>query len=73
MWATHVRCVGADGLPPGRRKALIRSLAGLPDYLFFGLVGVLLIATSRGHRRLGDRAASTYVIAAEFAGVPITL
>ncbi len=73
MWATRVRCVGPDGLPPGRKKALLRSVAGIPDYLFFGLLGVLLIATSRGHRRLGDRAADTYVIAAAFAGIPVSL
>jgi uncharacterized RDD family membrane protein YckC len=72
MWSTRVRCVGPDGLPPGRPKALLRSVAGTPDYLFFGLLGVALIATSRGHRRLGDRAAATYVIAAEFAGRPVT-
>lgn len=67
-----IRCVRADGSPPGVGRALVRWLLWIVDGLpCFGLVGVITALTTVGHRRVGDMAASTYVVRADAAGRPI--
>lgn len=58
-----IRVVRMDGQRAGLREALLRALMLIIDGLFsFGVVGILSIATSRRHQRLGDMAANTVVI-----------
>ena len=69
--AAHgLACVDEQGRPPGIGRAATRSAAGLVDYVpcCLPLVGVVTIATTPGHRRVGDLAASTYVIDRVHAG-----
>jgi uncharacterized RDD family membrane protein YckC len=70
-----VRVVGQDGLPPGPAKALVRTLLWIADGQPCGLplVGFITSLTTKGHRRVGDMAASTYVVGKEHAGKPIGL
>lgn len=69
--ALGVRTVNAEGAPPGPAVALLRSVAGVVDYLpcCLPLVGLITIFTTTGHRRVGDMAAKTYVVDAR-AGAP---
>ena len=72
--ATGVRVVQADGSPPGVLRAAVRSLLFLVDGPFtIYICGVVTTATSRGHRRVGDMAAGTYVVAKERAGEPVVV
>jgi uncharacterized RDD family membrane protein YckC len=72
---TGIRTVRADGRPPGLLKALVRWLLwavdGFPYVL--PLVGFITALTTVGHRRVGDMAASTYVVRRSAAGSPITV
>lgn len=71
--ALGVATVGGDGLPLGAPKALLRSVAGVVDYLpcCLPLVGIVTTFTTSGHRRVGDMAASSFVIDARWAGSPV--
>ena len=60
-----------DGSIVGVPKSLLRWVCFFVDILSF--VGIILAATSRGHRRLGDMAAKTYVVTKEAVGRPIVL
>ena len=59
-----IRVVGADWRPPGRRRALIRTLMWVVDGLpcFVPLLGLVVAARRHDIRRLGDLAAKTYVV-----------
>lgn len=61
------------GLPPGPVKAVVRSVAGVVDYLpcCVPAVGLITIFTSESHRRIGDLAASTWVVDRSVRGMPI--
>jgi uncharacterized RDD family membrane protein YckC len=69
-----IRVVRADGTKPGWKRGLLRSV-------FWGLDGLMLLlptamwlaALTPRHRRLGDYAASTYVVRRDAAGAPIPL
>ena len=69
-----VRAVGEDGQPPGMGKAFVRSFLWIIDGIPFIVpaVGFVTGLTSTGHRRVGDMAASTYVVSAADAGQPIS-
>ncbi len=70
---TGLRTVGEDGRPPGLGRAALRWLVLIVDgfpYLA-PLVGFVLALTTPGHRRLGDMAAKTFVIASDRAGAPV--
>jgi uncharacterized RDD family membrane protein YckC len=67
-----IRCVKADGTPPGIGRAAARWVLWLIDMLpCLGLVGFITSLTTVGHRRVGDMAASTYVVRADTAGRPV--
>ncbi len=70
--AVGVRVVrDTTGGPCGFGRAIIRSLLWIVDGLFFGLIAFVTANGSRGHRRLGDRAAGTLVVdRAAFGVVP---
>jgi uncharacterized RDD family membrane protein YckC len=62
--ALGLTTVNARGEPPGPAMALVRSIAGIVDYLpcCLPLVGIITIFTTTGHQRVGDMAAKTYVV-----------
>jgi uncharacterized RDD family membrane protein YckC len=72
---TGVAVVGSDGRPLGPAKALLRSVAGVVDYLpcCLPLVGVVTVLASPGHRRVGDMAAESYVVGNHWFGRPVEL
>jgi len=65
-----IRVVQEDGSIVGVPKSLLRWICFFVDIFF---VGIILASTSRGHRRLGDMAASSYVVTKEAVGQPIVL
>jgi hypothetical protein len=69
-----VRVVDQHGRRCGPLKSLVRSLLWIIDgapWFLPGLVGFVTGLTSTGHRRIGDMAASTYVVARSAVGTPI--
>jgi hypothetical protein len=66
-----IRTVAEDGRVPGVGRAIIRWLLLLVDDLCAGLVGLIVALTSKGHRRVGDMAAKTFVVGKEYMGSPI--
>ena len=73
--ATGIRTVRADGAPPGLGRATLRSGVGvLADgfpYFLPGLTGLILTLASKDNQRVGDMAASTWVVRTAAAGRPI--
>jgi len=73
--ATGIRTVRADGAPPGLGRAALRSGVGvLADgfpYFLPGLTGLILTLASKDNQRVGDMAASTWVVRTAAAGRPI--
>jgi uncharacterized RDD family membrane protein YckC len=65
-----IRVVQEDGSVVGVPKSLLRWICFFVDIFF---VGIILASTSRGHRRLGDMAACSYVVTKEAVGRPIVL
>ena len=71
---TAARVVRPDGSPPGYLKALGRTLMLIVDSISLILpLGLWVAMFSRGHRRLGDMAAGTYVVKAQYADRPVVL
>jgi uncharacterized RDD family membrane protein YckC len=72
--ATGIRVVRADGSVVGVGRSLLRWILWLVDGpLTLFLCGIITSATSRGHRRLGDMAAQSYVVGKDDAGRPINV
>ena len=72
--AVGLRVVNEEGEPPGVLKSFIRTILWIVDaapYCIPYLVGFVVAMNSRGHRRVGDMAAATYVVDKESAGHPI--
>jgi uncharacterized RDD family membrane protein YckC len=65
-----IATVGADGEPPGVGKAMVRWVVLFVDS-FLLLPGLVTMLASRGHRRIGDMAAGTYVVRADAVGQPV--
>jgi uncharacterized RDD family membrane protein YckC len=65
-----LRVVNAQGEPCGVGRAFVRWLLLIVDGACF-LVGLLVALLTRPHRRVGDLAAGTYVVALAYAGRPI--
>ena len=68
-----IRTVAEDGRVPGIGRAIIRWLLLIVDDLCAGLVGLIVALTSKGHRRVGDMAAKTFVVGKEYMGSPIVV
>jgi RDD family len=68
-----LRTVAEDGRAPGIGRATIRWLFLIVDGLCAGLVGFIVALTSRGHRRVGDMAAKTFVVGGQYMGHPIVV
>lgn len=72
--AVGLRIVKRDGSIAGIGASFIRTFAWIIDALpCIPLVGMITMATSKGHRRVGDMAAGTFVVAANRVGQPIVL
>ena len=71
--AARIRTIGPDGHVPGFGRALLRTIVWVADaapWCIPGLVGFTLASTTRGHRRLGDMAANTYVVTEDYVRAP---
>lgn len=68
-----IRTVAEDGRPPGIGRAIVRWLLLIVDDLCAGLVGLIVALTSKGHRRVGDMAAKTFVVGNQYMGHPIVV
>lgn len=71
---TGLRVVKADGRRAGVGRSLLRTILWVVDGApwILPLVGFITGLTTTGHRRVGDMAASTYVVARKDVGQPIT-
>jgi uncharacterized RDD family membrane protein YckC len=69
--------VDGQGHPLGIGGALVRSLAGIVDYVpccwILPVVGIVTSASTKGHRRVGDLAARSFVVDKQFVGQPIVV
>lgn len=68
---TGIRVVNEQGTGPGIGRAFIRWILFLVDGLCSGLVGFIVMLTSKGHRRVGDMAAKTFVVRSSARGTPV--
>jgi hypothetical protein len=68
-----IRTVAEDGRAPGIGRAIVRWLLLIVDDLCAGLVGLIVALTSKGHRRVGDMAAKTFVVGNQYMGHPIVV
>jgi len=70
---TGARVVKDDGnYPPGMGRALVRTILLVVDLIELILpLGLWVAMFSRGHRRIGDMVANTYVVKAPYAGRPL--
>lgn len=73
--ALGLRIVRADGSQAGVGASAIRTVLWIVDAITCALpiLGGILILTTRGHRRVGDMAAGTYVVPASQVGHPVIL
>lgn len=73
--AVGLRIVRPDGSLAGIGASAIRTLLWVVDAITCALpiVGGILILTTKGHRRIGDMAAQTYVVPSQYVGRPIIL
>ena len=71
---TGIRVVRADGDHIGFGRSMLRWLLWWVDGpITLFLCGIITSSTSRGHRRVGDMAADSYVVAKADAGQPVVL
>jgi len=71
---TGIRVVRPDGTHIGIGRSLLRWLLWWVDGpITLFLCGIITSSVSRGHRRLGDMAADSYVVAKSAAGQPVVL
>ena len=68
-----IRTVDEEGNAPGLGKQLIRGLLWIIDAICSALLAAILILVTKGHRRLGDMAAKTFVVRAGAKGSPIVV
>lgn len=66
-----IRTVDEQGRSPGLGKQFLRGLLWIIDSLCNALVAAILILATKGHRRLGDMAAKTFVVHASAKGTPV--
>lgn len=65
-----LRVIREDGNKAGVGWLALRWLLLPIDAFCCGIVGLLTVANSKGHRRVGDMAASTYVVRKDAVGTP---
>jgi uncharacterized RDD family membrane protein YckC len=71
---TGARVVTEDGSRIGIPRSIVRWVVFAVDGpLSLFLCGIITSSVSRGHRRLGDMAAGTYVVSGDDAGRPVVL
>lgn len=68
-----IRTVSEEGQAPGLGKQFIRGILWIVDGLCNGLVAAILILVTKGHRRLGDMAAKTFVVRSNVKGSPVVV
>lgn len=66
-----LRVVKADGSVAGFGSNAVRTLLLIVDQFFCFLVGLITALATHPHRRVGDMAAGTFVVAKQSAGTPI--
>ena len=66
-----LRVVKADGSVAGFGSNALRTLLLIVDQFFCALVGLITALATHPHRRVGDMAAGTFVVAKQSAGTPI--
>ena len=73
--AMGLRIVKADGTQAGIGASFIRTIMWIVDAITCAipLVGLITMMTTKGHRRVGDMAASTYVVRQQHVGQPVIL
>ncbi len=76
--AFGIRAVDEDGQAPGIGRAFIRSLLWVVDWPIvccapLPVVGGITALASKGHRRVGDMAAKTYVVDKGAMGRPVSI
>jgi uncharacterized RDD family membrane protein YckC len=73
-YMTGLRVVAESGNRIGLPLSMARwALFAIDGPLSLFLCGIIMSSTSRGHRRLGDKAASTYVVGREDTGRPVVI
>lgn len=65
-----VRTVNEQGAAPGIGRAILRSILMIVDGFCCYLVGLISAMSSKGHRRVGDMAAKTFVVGKGDMGRP---
>ena len=70
-----VAVVEPGGQPPGVGRSLLRSLLYIVDGFpyCFPLVGLIVAFSSKGHRRVGDMVANTFVVGKAWRGRPVVV
>jgi uncharacterized RDD family membrane protein YckC len=68
--ALALRVVDAEGKECGFGRATIRWLLLVVDALFCFLVGLITSLATKGHQRVGDLVAKTWVVSARDVGYP---
>lgn len=70
-----IRTVRADGRACGIGRAIVRNILLVVDLIgcVVPLVGPITAGVSRGHKRVGDLAAGTYVVAKQYKGSPVVV
>ncbi|HMS90478.1 MAG TPA: RDD family protein [Acidimicrobiales bacterium] len=72
--AVGLRVVDENGKVAGIGRSFVRTIAWILDALTCGLpiIGGVAMVSTKGHRRLGDMIAGTYVVKKSSVGQPIT-
>ncbi len=70
-----IRTVNAQGQPPGVLRAFGRSVLWIVDFFpwCLPLVGPIAAFSSKGHRRVGDSVAGTFVVNKDAMGQPLAI
>ncbi|MFN8039130.1 MAG: RDD family protein [Acidimicrobiales bacterium] len=70
-----IRTVRADGRPCGVGRAVVRSVLLVVDLIgcVVPLVGPITAGVSKGHKRVGDMAAGTFVVGKAAVGTPVVV
>lgn len=73
--AVGLRVVDSEGQLCGVGRSFVRTVLWIGDAITCGLpiLGGILMLSTKGHRRLGDMAAGTYVVPKEAVGHPVAI